>query len=314
MTLPMQALRRYLDTHSRACDRARVLSTLDVFASELSHYAELIVGPGRSVVGFMTRGEGESFTDRLAMTMRNLAFPESAVAHHFALAQWFEHTRGFAKLEWHVDAAGELSPMMAVYYRRRPAVETALARLHSFGVAVAVQDELRRLAYVLEKSSIHFVAAAFHREQPIQHKLYFSQLVIEERKPAIEDRLGGVFDRIGRSADRSTWLPLHRRALASPIDTTLFVSFNFTDAQLLPMFKIDYPDQLPDQVAMWAPVDLQADVEREASEVARAMSCDRLAYLGVRFGASLAAPRLKYYADLHGNSHEPESSISSPHP
>jgi hypothetical protein len=296
---PRAALARYLEAHVAAAAAPSLREVVASFAPELERYAELIAGPGRSVLGFMTRGEGPAFTERVAAAMRRFELPAAALEHHARLASWFEHTRGFAKFEWHDDGDGALAPMIAVYFRRRPAVETALAKLHSFGVAPAVQDELRRFGYALEKTSIHFVSAAFQRGTPVQHKVYFSQLVLEERKPAIEDRLGRVFDRTGLSAERERWLPLHRRALEAARETTLYVSFNFTDEHLVQTFKIDYPTLSPGQVAAWAEPAQRELVETEAAETARAMGGDRLAYLGVRFGGG-GPPRLKYYADLHG--------------
>ncbi len=301
MSSPAAALARYLERHVAAAALPSVQAVTESFAPELGRYAELIVGPGsssrRGVLGFMTRGEGPSFTERVAAAMRHFELPEEAIEHHARLASWFEHTRGFAKFEWH-DDGGPISPMIAVYFRRRPAVETALAKLHSFGVAAAVQDELRRFAYALEKTSIHFVSAAFQRGQPAQHKVYFSQLVLEERKPALEDRLGRVFDRVGLSAERERWLPLHRGAVERAHEATLYVSFNFTDEHLVRTFKIDYPSLSPGQVAAWAEPAQRELVETEAAEATRAMEGERLAYLGVRFGGG--APKLKYYADQHG--------------
>ncbi len=301
MSSPGAALAGYLERHLEQRMAAAVPSARDVLASfqpELERYAELIVAPRRSALGFMTRGEGPAFTERVAAMMRRLALPAAAVDHHARLASWFEHTRGFAKVEWH-EGDGAPAPMVAVYFRRRPAVETALAKLHGFGVAPAVQDELRRFGYALEKTSIHFVSAAFQQGSPVQHKVYFSQLVLDERKPAIEDRIGRIFDRLGLGAERERWLPVHRRALEQATETTLYVSFNFTDEHLVRTFKIDYPGQLPGQAAAWAEPTQRDQVELEVAEAARAMDGDRLAYLGVRFGGG-GAPKLKYYADRHG--------------
>lgn len=310
MTSPGAALAGYLERHAPPAALASVRAVVGSFAPELARYAELIVGPGGDggrghggVLGFMTRGEGPEFTERVAAAMRHFELPEAALAHHARLASWFEHTRGFAKFEWHDDGRGQIAPMIAVYFRRRPAVETALAKLHSFGVAAAVQDELRRFGYALEKTSLHFVSAAFQQGAAAQHKVYFSQLVLEERKAAIEDRLGRIFDRMGLSGEREAWLPRHRHALEHARETTLYVSFNLTDEHLVRSFKIDYPSLLPGQVAAWAEAARRDEVEAEAAAAMRAMGGDRLAYLGVRFGGG-GAPKLKYYADRHGEEDE----------
>ena len=88
-------LRTALDAHCGA-DTATVV---DRFAPELDTYAELIVGPGRAPLGFMTRGEDDSFTARVRATLEALGMPDAALDHHARLADWFEHRRAFFKVE-----------------------------------------------------------------------------------------------------------------------------------------------------------------------------------------------------------------------
>jgi hypothetical protein len=327
MSSPHRSLVNALAARAPAAEQPAVLEIAESFAEELSRYAELIVSPGGAAFGFMTRGEGPDFTRRVAAALQRLALPAHASVHHAALAGWFDHLRGFAKFEWHRGAQGSLVPMAAVYFRRRPTIEVALAKLESMGVQAQVREPLRELAATLEKASVHFVSAAFLRDAEVQHKLYFSQLVIDERKPAIEDRLRRVFDKMGLGELLARWLPLHRHALQASGETTLYVSVNFTADRLVPTVKIDYAGQWPAQVAAWAAGEvgvgagaasdpraaLQASVqasvqasalaavERESAEVAQAMASGRLAYLGVRFDVDQWPPRLKYYADQHGD-------------
>jgi hypothetical protein len=310
MNSPHRSLVQALAGRAPAAEQAVVLEIAESFATELLRYAELIVSPGGAAFGFMTRGEGPDFTQRVAAALQRLGLPAHASGHHAALAGWFDHLRGFAKFEWHLGPGGSLVPMAAVYFRRRPTIEVALSRLELMGVEAQVREPLRELAAMLEKASVHFVSAAFLRDAEVQHKLYFSQLVIDERKPAIEDRLRRVFDKMGLGELHARWLPLHRDALQSSTETTLYVSANFTASRLIPTVKIDYPAQWPGHVASWAAGQLGASadsatealVKREVSAVSQAMSSDRLAYLGVRFDAGEWPPRLKYYADQYGDS------------
>jgi hypothetical protein len=74
-----------------AVDGAAVRAALEPFAPELAQYAEYVVVPGETGLGFMTRGEDETFTARAGQLLDGLGFPGTAVLHHRALARWFEH-------------------------------------------------------------------------------------------------------------------------------------------------------------------------------------------------------------------------------
>ncbi|MEZ4362487.1 MAG: hypothetical protein R3B48_20015 [Kofleriaceae bacterium] len=296
MRSPLDHLTDHARAHLPPAQLAQVTPILARFAPELGRYAELIVGARGAPWGLMTRGEDARFTERVAATMSELGLPPDALAHHRELAAWFEHRRAFVKLEWHPGQA-ERAPNLAVYFRRRPAVEDVLARLGACGVAAPVVAELRALAGALEKPSVHFVAAACSRAQPLQHKLYFSQLVVPERLAALEDRLLRVFALARLPAAGARWLPAHRRAVEGARESTLYVSFNLTESALVPTLKLDYSDLRAAQVAAWADEADRPRVEAEAEEIARAMGGPRLSYVGVRFEDGAGAPRLKYYAD-----------------
>jgi hypothetical protein len=288
-----QIAEHHLDAHASAMSTA-----VDMFSDELARYGEVVLGPGSSVVGFMTRGEGESFTQRVKMVLHSMGMSPATIAHHGYLAEWMEHMRAFFKVEWHTTGT-TVTPLAACYFRRRPEVETVLARLHARGVGTARQDELRQLAASLEKDSIHFVAAAFRPGHAPHHKLYFSQYVTERTLAIVEERIERVFDRLGGSAElRALWRRVHRRMFTDLDETTCFVSVNFTDDQRLPWFKIDYPEVAPALAAEWAPLAQRDAVRRDAETACAAAGSKRLSFLGVRLGATAAYPQLKCYADF----------------
>ena len=283
----------HLDEHASPMSAA-----IDMFADELARYGEVILGPHSEVVGFMTRGEGESFTQRAKMIMQSMGMSPQAIAHHAFLSEWMEHTRAFFKAEWQTQG-DTVTPLAACYFRRRPEVETVLAKLHARGVSTARQDELRQIAASLEKDTVHFVAAAFRPGQALHHKLYFSQYVTEQTKTIVEDRIDRLFDRLGGSPElRALWRKNHRRTFLNLDETTCFVSVNFTDDQRMPWFKVDYPEVSPQLAAEWAPPDQREAVIRDVETACAAAKASKLSFLGVRLGQTGAFPSLKYYADF----------------
>jgi hypothetical protein len=294
-----QIAEHHLDEHATGMSAA-----IDMFADELTRYGEVILGPAGQLVGFMTRGEGESFTQRASMVLRGMEVSPAAIAHHAYLAEWMEHTRAFFKVEW--QAAGPAAPpgspavpLAACYFRRRPEVETVLARLHARGLSTARQDELRQIAASLEKDTVHFVAAAFRPGHSLHHKLYFSQYVTDQTRTLVEERIDRLFDRLGGRGDlRALWRRVHRKMFANLDETTCFVSVNFTDDQRLPWFKVDYPEVSPELAAEWAPPEQREAVKHDAEIACAAAKTTRLSFLGVRLGATGSHPQLKYYADF----------------
>jgi hypothetical protein len=283
----------HLTTHA-----SPISAAIDMFSDELSRYGEVILGPRSEVIGFMTRGEGESFTQRAKMLMQSMEMPPQAIAHHAFLAEWMEHTRAFFKAEWQTRG-DRVTPLAACYFRRRPEVETVLAKLHACGVSTARQDELRQIAASLEKDTVHFVAAAFRPGHPPHHKLYFSQYVTPQTRTIVEERIERLFDRLGGSAElRTLWRRVHRKMFLHLDETTCFVSVNFTDDQRLPWFKVDYPEVSAALATEWAPPEQHAAVRRDVEAACAAARTSRLSFLGVRLPLTGAYPSLKYYADF----------------
>lgn len=273
------------------------LALVDLFGDELDAYAELISGPGEQVTGFMTRGEGAGFAERARFAFAQLGLGVEAYDHYAALARWFEHRRGFLKIEWHHTADG-IEPLVACYFRRRPAVDAALARLAGLGLGPRAVARAAELASALDKGSIHFVSAAFRPGQPPHHKLYFSQLADAASRAAVVVRLGRVFDLLDiRGAGRAAWREQHDATLrgAAP---TLFVSTSFAGDEPSPTFKIDYPEVSPTQAAQWRPAGERRDRVHEIERLCSRAGSDALSFLGVRFFPGNAAPAIKYYADV----------------
>jgi hypothetical protein len=151
---------------------------------------------------------------------------------------------------------------------------------------------------VLEQRTVHFVAASFGRAQPVEHKLYFSQWLTPESRPAVEQRLARVLELYALPAElRAHWATQHARSTAHD-DATLFVSIGFTRDSLLPSVKIDYPELGPARAAVWAPADEQPRVLADAESICALAGTTALSFLGVRLTPERAWPALKYYCDL----------------
>ena len=118
-------------------------------------------------------------------------------------------------------------------------------------------DKVEEVAGVLDKDTVHFVAAAEHIDGTSLQKLYFSQPTDDGALDRLEAaaRLCGV--------DEATWAPMgsRREALAGK---TTFLSVGFSDGQLLPGTKIDVHDLPPDVVAS-----VMADAGRDGAAVER---------------------------------------------
>jgi hypothetical protein len=276
----------------RPDETALPFGIVDLFGNDLDAYAEIICGPGDAVAGFMTRGEGAEFGERVRVALRELGLGQTAWDTYTRLATWFEHKRIFLKVEWHRTAGG-LEPLAACYFRRRPAVGDALEQL---AAAPAVRERVQAVAGALGKTSIHFVSAAFRPERAPHHKLYFSQLATQPRGSSAG--VASVFELFG--APRAQWDELHEPTLGIG-ERTFFVSLSYSGDRVAPTFKIDYPEVSPARAAAWRPAE-RAQVMREAEAACTRAGARSLSFLGVRFAPGAAAPALKYYADVPGAS------------
>lgn len=270
----------------------------DVVAQELVRYGELIQGPGGDPIGLMVRGDGEDFTARAERLMRAWAMPADAVASYRSLATWLEHINGFLKLEWHAaGGANGRDRLIAYYFRRRPPVHEVVAYLRGHGVHEQALKRVGMLAGILEKGSVHFVAAAMRPCRELRHKLYFSQYLTPAETEAVQTRLREAMERFEVGAESRDLLARHFRALAPPERTeTLFVSVSFTATEMVPGLKLDFPGVAPETAAALLPEPERPIAEAETRGLCSLLGRDRLSYLGVTLHPS-QPPRLKYYAD-----------------
>lgn len=270
---------------------------VDLFGHELDAYAELISGPGEQVTGFMTRGEGAGFAERVRVVFAKLGLGAEAYERFAALSRWFAHRRAFLKIEWHGGDAGR-EPLVACYFRRRPSVADALVRLAELGLGPRSLARVRALSEMLDKATIHFVSAAFRPGRPPHHKLYFSQMADADGRPAAAVRLERVFDlfEIG-GPGRERWRELHEAMLGGGAPTW-FVSTSCAADEPSDSFKIDYPEVAAASAVLWRPPGERADRAAEIERLCSRAGTRALSFLGVRFFPGDAAPAIKYYADV----------------
>jgi len=267
---------------------------VDLFGNDLDAHAELIGAPGDQVVGFLTRGDGAQFAERIRIALAELGLGPAAVERHAALSAWFEHLRAFVKLEWHRTPDG-LEPRAACYFRRRPPVATALARLAELGVDRRALTRADELADALDKATIHFVSTGFRPGHPPQHKLYFSQLADATGRAAAMVRLERVFDLFGVTGSaHERWRELHDASTGIG-DQTVLVSISVAGGAAATSFKIDYPGVPAVRAAEWRPRPERAECVREIEQLCHRAGARTLSYLGVRFTPGEPAPALKYY-------------------
>lgn len=285
-------LRATLDAHC-AADTAAIV---DRFQPELDAYAELIVGPGQAPLGFMTRGEDDSFTSRARVTLEALGMPPAALDHHARLAEWFEHRRAFFKVEWHRTANG-FEPLAACYFRRRPRVDDLVLKLARWGIAPAARLAILELAERCAKRTVHFVSAAFRPGSVVHHKMYFSQWVRPETRDTVAARIERIMARYRLQIP--DW-KAHHRLMLDPGESTIFVSTSITAEAPSDAFKIDYPEVGAARAAIWLPPAEQAAVIDDISSNAQHMGAHEASFLGVRFHPGRPTPTLKYYFDAYG--------------
>lgn len=288
----------FLADHNVA-ERADGERVAEMFAPEMRRYCEFIQGPGGTPVGFMVRGERLDFTLRAQRLMAAWQMPSAGIAHHAALAAMFEHKRAFLKLEWHKsETVGQRERLIAFYFRRRPAVKDMLGYLQQHGVRLDILERVADVARLLDKNSIHFVAAALRPDHQARHKLYFSQYVTPERFDDVTRRLQTVLTLFDIHPDvQSNW-SRHHTALLSPDEiSTMFVSVSFERDAFIPSVKLDYPKVEPQVCLELLPPKERARAEIEIRALCDSVGLDRLSYLGVRLHRSDPL-ELKYYADF----------------
>lgn len=279
----------------------------DLFGPEMARYCELVRSPGRGPMGLMVRGDDATFTERALSVMRTWEMPPDAIDHYCRLAERFAHKRSFLKLEWSPAPDGGVARLAAYYFRRRPSVEEMLRHFWLLGVGTAPLDRVVRLAAVLDKHSIHFVSGAMRPCHTLEHKLYFSQYALPDRRDLLarrlEDalRLSGIDD-----VAIAQLLRCHARLLAKDREDTFFVSMRFGAGAVPAYLKIDYPRVPAPALLECVPEPERLAAQSEVLRLCAAAGIGELSFVGVtvRAGAPL---QLKYYADLPGGPPSPQS-------
>lgn len=282
--------------HPSAADAAHEAAAR--FAPELANYGELILNRRGTLAGFMTRGETESFANRVRDQFAAFAVPDELMRQHAHWRDCLGPGRSFTKLEW--DGAGDRAPsqLAAFYMRRRLAVKDAIALITANAAGALPTALFETLARLLGKETVHFVAMAGRAGSPVHYKLYFAQLQRPDTADAMRVRVARA---LGQFAPHRTaiarWTAYHDMLAPIGREQTVFVSLAMTRNGVQPSIKIDYPDVAPD-VAVGV-----LDVAEQHEAAARfAALCDRagirrLSYLGVRLGVG-DTPVLKGYADF----------------
>ncbi len=277
-------------------DAADGKRAIEVFGREMNRYCEYIRGSNGIPAGFMVRGQGKDFTDRTAEWMEHWKLGGQAIQFHLDLANAFAYTNGFMKMEWH--GKEESDRLMATYYRRRPSVKKMLLSYSNFGVSPEVLEKVHQCSHILEKESIHFVAAAYRPNSEIHHKVYFSQALDPSTFANVTGRIIALLDLFQIDpGSRNLFLKYHPRLAPPNQKATLFISFSFTELELSPSFKLDYQN-----VPLTALRDLAFQTNHAPSyfqDLCDSLRVDQLSYLGFRLHPDKGIG-LKYYGDYSG--------------
>lgn len=263
------------------------------FGEEMSVYTEFISGPKSSPAGLMLRGHGADFTSRALKWMAKWGISEADLAYYEEMAEIYNHTNAFLKLEWHPNG----QRLVAAYFRRRPPVRRVLHYFHEKGISPETLTHVLWLSKVLQKDSIHFVSVAFRPGHERRHKLYFSQAVKPETWATIVHRSLTIMEHLRTDRDtRNKFLQFHPLLAPPEKSSTLFFSFSFDLHGLHTSFKIDYPEASLDAISQISP---QNKLTPSYQDLCQRVSLPSLSYLGVRLYPD-KSPDLKYYADLYG--------------
>ncbi|MFM7204687.1 MAG: hypothetical protein ACKO6N_28270 [Myxococcota bacterium] len=258
------------------------------FGLELERHHELIVDADAQSVGILTRGEGLDFSRRVRAQLERLEPDPLVLAHFDAQCDWMAHTRMFVKLEWQAQHSW---PRVSWYHRRRPSVASVLSFFAS-RLAPAALESISRLAQLLEKDSIHFVAGHQRPGQPLRYKVYFSQAVSSLRAHAVAHRLRQALEQGGYpSPELARWQLWHSHWQQQAHEATLFVSLELDELGPLPGLKLDYPHIRPADVVFWAPPERAQRWWVCAQELVQALERRRLSHLGLRLNRDQVAVR-----------------------
>ncbi|OUC11750.1 MAG: hypothetical protein B0A82_26540 [Alkalinema sp. CACIAM 70d] len=207
------------------------------FSEELNAYQELSLDGTGTTLGLMTHGTGKDFAFRVARYMETHSIDEDRLRRFLVRARFFEHCSLFFKVE--ITSEGPIE--FSYYFRQRASLEVARAWLIDTGVDVESLALLDTCAQVLQKKTVHFLAAAECTNGDSVQKVYFSQP--EDGKAWERAYQAGQY--VGLTED--SWHPLkpHKAVL---IHHPLFFSLAFANGQLLPGAKLDVQGVDPNTV------------------------------------------------------------------
>lgn len=269
------------------------LALTDLFARELDDHARITLGRAGRSVGFQARGEGPVFTERGRVAMEQLGITADAQAHHESLAELFEHRRASLAFSWQV-AGSSVEPAAASHFRRRPALAAVLERLAGWGLDPAAVALARDVAAALEKSTVHVVAATFRPGLPVQHELYFSQLVAPDTRPGVAARIERALALAGLPEPaREAWRA-HHEATVPRGESSLLVSLALSE----PGLAIHYPEVTCAAAGAWLPAPEHPRAVADAELACALAGVSTLTYLGVHLHADRATPSLAYSCDV----------------
>ena len=273
----------YLKEHSISQNEIYQLTSL--FSSEINNYCELVQGMNRDAYGIVIKGDGARFSKRNA-DMLESRFSNESVRHYYWLAELFEHKGGLSKFEWKKNENDENVFSQSNYFRRRPQVNEMLNRYLGIGVSKDVLTQLNVLSSILDKNSIHFVAASFNPDLGIIHKWYFSQFVDQNSYNVILGRILYILELFKTDPESiHLFLSNYARLVHFQKVSTLFISFSFNVSEIIPSVKIDLTEI---DSADYLPL-LNGSKRLQNETVPNTLS-----YLGIRFFRNRKL-NLKYY-------------------
>ena len=271
------------------------VEALDVsrcFADEFAGYSELILSQDGNTVGFLVRGETAEFTGKIQQVMYKWGLVEAAVAH-LRLAEYFEHKRAFVKFEWKRKRSG-LEHYIAVYYRRRPALEEALDLVASCAKHSIDLAPFRELAGIVKKESVHFIALATDSRNRLRHKMYFTQYVTPDTHGVVKRNVQGAFARFSSVAASAHWDSAYYAFFRKELEQTLYLSVAVSEDGLEPSLKIDFPDVDVELAVSLLPPVWRQQAYKNFARLCHAACCKKLSYFGTRWMEAVS-PTLKGY-------------------
>lgn len=273
--------------------RVEVLDVIRCFTDEVARYSELTLSDDGNTVGFLVRGETAEFTGKIQDVMYKWGLREAAMAH-MRLAEFFDHKRAFVKFEWK-RKNDTFEHHIAVYYRRRPALEQALTLVASYAKDSIDVAPFRELAGIVQKESVHFVALAVDSSNRMRHKMYFTQCLTPDTHDVVKRNLQSAFAKFSSIAGSAHWESVCNAFLRKELERTLFLSVAVAKDGIVPSFKLDFPEVDVDLAVSLLPLEQRLQAFENFNRLCHTACCRKLTYFGTRWGEA-PSPTLKGYA------------------